>query len=345
MSGERVKYLPVRGTDIPVRGTDIDELNVAISSQDLVESQEPSSWARRVDGDIVIETSDANLVHPSNNMELVEAENLSGQEPQVLKNDDDYYVITKDPKAILRVIPGVLSMWELQALVDRDIEHNYWKRKWGLLGYTIITIAAFILALTHAGSNYPHAEQTLCLLSFFFFVATFWTLFYLAFHRRLHPVLWVNPQLSLTVWTSAGMYIGNIGFSITFAFCIAAQALTGSSLEIVLIVLWFLLSMTMAFFIYFPFTQATKHTVSVASLALMLLIILILEVTSCSTNALRWFEIALSFNIVGIIVMVGEEVLVSLAIPRLNPFIYNNQLYYLFSILSYYIGLISRSFE
>merc|ERR1719193_747269 len=117
MSGQRVKYLPVLSTDIPVRGTDIDELNIAISSQDLPQSQELSSWARRVDGDLVVETSDTNLVHPPNNEVLIEAENLSGQEPPVLNNDDDYYDITKDPKAILRVIPGVLSMWDLQEMV------------------------------------------------------------------------------------------------------------------------------------------------------------------------------------------------------------------------------------
>jgi len=305
----------------------------------------------KADRDILSKMSNSPAAQYSNKGALVEVETVTShphltERSIIYQSEDEEYNILMNPKAILRVIPGVLSVKELQEMVDRDIAFYFYMRKWGLLGYTIVTVATLIIALIFAGSHSPPVEQTLCILSFFFFVATFWTLFSKSFHRRLHPVLWSNPQLSLTVWSSDGMQIGNVGFSITFALCIAAQALTEFSRGVVLVVLWFLLSMAMAFFIYFPYTMATVHTVSVAILALILLIILIIEVACNSTDAVRWFQIALSFNIVGIIVMVGEQLLVSLqGIRGLNPLIYNNQLYYLFSILAYFIGLISRSFE
>jgi len=216
------------------------------------------------------------------------------------------------------------------------------KRFWGFILYWFFQLTATLIWLCTQKSGYK-LKRTMSLLTLFSFFITFVWLNAYELLYGLGLFFLMNPAISWTIKDTSGMWIGNVGFGISFAFGIIAKGLSASGSKKVLI-LWYLMSMAMALIVYFPLELRKHHNAAVTVFITLFIIVLVVEQCT-STIVVGWFQLALCFVLVGLLVMGVESVFHMKKIKTCAPGLYRNQLYILFSFLFYLIGVVVRDFR
>lgn len=210
------------------------------------------------------------------------------------------------------------------------------KRKLGLALNLVLTNSAFIMALYSLDARHGY-ERGMSLMTLFSFLVTVVWLYAHELTCGLGLVFFQNPALPWTIKETAGMQIGNVGFGITFAFGMMAQALA-------CLVLWYFMAIAVAFIVYYPLDKEKKHNTAIVSFVILLTCTLIVEEV-VSPVVVGWFQMALCFIFVGVFIMLVEKVFRAKEVKTCSPGLYRNQLYIVFSFVFYLIGLVARAFR
>jgi len=217
------------------------------------------------------------------------------------------------------------------------------QRKLGLAYFLLLTTTTFIIKLFPTKSRYRR-ERALTLVTLFSFLGTLIWLYAHELICGLGLVFFQNPALPWTIKETTGMWIGNVGFGITFSFGITAQAKPGTGAPPGCLVLWWFMAVAVAFIVYYPLNEEKKQNTAIVGFVWLLTFTLFAE-AAASPVVVGWFQLALCFIFVGVFVLLVEKVFRAKKVKTCSPGLYRNQLYIIFSFIFYLIGLVARAFR
>jgi len=311
MSSKRVKY--VKAEDERRKGFHIDEQT----------APEPASKA------------EATEISENHNPPV--AENLIHDEA-----DEDVEVIFRTEDEAQDLLVKHKPVKSSSTIVEQKDSLPF-PRILGLFASLMIAVLAFALGLILLGSDNKPVEQCLSLLALITNLGTYAMLYWNEFTLGSSSEIWKNPVVYATLRGTKGMVIGNVGFGTTFTFGIVAQSISGSEQELTLLTLWFFMMLVIALVIYFPFTRV-EHNIFRMLFVVLLICTLIVEV-AFKVDDSGWYEISLSFIVIGQFVSITEVVLLRLGVEDCTRQYFRNQLYIHFSFIFYLIGLVNRAFS
>jgi len=217
------------------------------------------------------------------------------------------------------------------------------QRKLGLAYYLLLTTTAFIIELFPQKPRY-RSERALSLITLFSFLGTLIWLYAHELICGLGLVFFQNPALPWTIKETTGMWIGNIGFGITFSVGITVKATPGTATPPGFLVLWYFMAIAVAFIVYYPLNEEKKQNAAIVGFVILLTLTLFAE-EAASPVVVGWFQMALCFIFVGVFVLLVEKVFLAKKVKTCSPGLYRNQLYIIFSFIFYLIGLVARAFR
>jgi len=216
------------------------------------------------------------------------------------------------------------------------------QRKLGLALNLLLTTTTFTFMLFPSKKNY--SKRAVTLVTLFSFLGTLIWLYAYELIYGLGLVFFQNPALPWTIKETTGMWIGNVGFGITFSFGIIAKANSEGGVRPWCLVLWWFMAIAVAFIVYYPLNEEKKHNAAIVGFVILLTFTLFAE-EAASPVIVGWFQLALCFIFVGVFVLLVEKAFRAKKVKTCSPGLYRNQLYIIFSFIFYLIGLVARAFR
>lgn len=220
------------------------------------------------------------------------------------------------------------------------------KREWGLLLYLMLILTAALMRQFIKVESRLKLKRTMTLLTLIsFFITYVWLNAYELLYG-LGLFFLMNPAFSWTIKETSGMWIGNVGFGISFGLGLIAQGIRSSDSKTKkwLSFLWYSLAFAMAHIVYFPLHYEKYHYAAITLFVIVFITILLVE-QSTSTIVVGWFQLSLCFILVGLLIMGVEGIFLAMKIKYCAPGLYRNQIYILFAFIFYLIGLVTREFR